>query len=64
MATQEQIDGIKRCQEAFFATGITISVDYRLQALRRLEVVDFPCFVATDTQGNDVYAQVIEAGSR
>ena len=39
MATQEQIDGIKRCQEAFFATGITISVDYRLQALRRLEAV-------------------------
>lgn len=37
MATQEQIDGIKRCQEAFFATGVTISVDYRLQALRRLE---------------------------
>ena len=39
MATQEQINGIKRCQEAFFATGITISVDYRLQALRRLEAV-------------------------
>ena len=38
--------------------------DLGTEALRRLEVVDFPCFVATDTQGNDVYAQVIEAGSR
>ena len=28
------------------------------EALRRLEVVDFPCFVAIDTHGNDVYAQV------
>ena len=28
------------------------------EALRRLEVVDFPCFVAIDTQGNDVYEQV------
>ena len=38
--------------------------DLGTEALRRLEVVDFSCFVATDTQGNDVYAQVIEAGSR
>lgn len=35
--------------------------DLGTEALRRLEVVDFPCFVAVDTQGNDVYAQVMEA---
>lgn len=32
--------------------------DLGTEALRRLEVVDFPCFVAVDTRGNDVYAQV------
>ena len=29
--------------------------DLGTEALRRLELVDFPCFVALDTQGNDVY---------
>ena len=32
--------------------------DLGTEALRKLEVVDFPCFVAIDTQGNDVYEQV------
>ena len=36
--------------------------DLGTEALRRLDVVDFPCFVAVDTLGNDVYAQVQEAG--
>lgn len=35
--------------------------DLGTEALRRLELVDFPCFVALDVQGNDVYAQVAGA---
>lgn len=30
--------------------------DLGTEALRKLELVDFPCFVALDTRGNDVYA--------
>ena len=33
--------------------------DLGTEALRRLDVVDLPCFVAIDTQGNDVYQMVI-----
>ena len=32
--------------------------DLGTEALRRLEVEDFPCFVAIDTQGNDIYEMV------
>lgn len=32
--------------------------DLGTEALRRLEVVDFPCFVAIDTQGRDIYSEV------
>ena len=32
--------------------------DLGTEALRRLEVKDFPCFVAIDVNGNDVYEEV------
>jgi fumarate hydratase subunit beta len=31
--------------------------DLGTEALRRLELVDFPCFVAFDTMGGDIYAR-------
>lgn len=37
--------------------------DLGTEALRRLELRDFPCFVALDVLGNDVYAQAKEAGA-
>lgn len=38
--------------------------DLGTEALRRLEVEDFPCFVAVDTQGGDIYAEVAAQGSQ
>ena len=39
MATQEQITAIMDAQRAFFASGVTIDVDYRISALRKLQAV-------------------------
>lgn len=34
--------------------------DLQSEAIRRLEVEDFPVFVCFDTQGNDLYAEDFE----
>ena len=37
--------------------------DLRTEALRRIELIDFPVFVAVDSQGGDLY-RAIEAGEQ
>lgn len=39
MATQEQISQIMNAQRSYFATGITINVETRIKALRKLQTV-------------------------
>ena len=48
---------------ALLATHVVASEDIAwpdlgTEALRRLQLQDFPCFVAVDSQGGDLYAQV------
>ena len=38
--------------------------DLGTEALRRIEVVDFPVFVGVDAQGNDVYDEIAQCGQR
>lgn len=45
-------DSVKACETVAFA-------DLGPEAIRRLEVVDYPCIVAVDAEGNDLYQQGI-----